>query len=142
MRPSMPASTGGTLAPSTSPATRSVRMCGSCRTARRSMAGRRRPAGGATTPKNRRAECPAPAAGVEAVASGATQLVPRPLSFRRALLSAMAVAMAATLVAGPDAGDDWPAYGHDPGGSRYSPLTQISPDNVSRLHVAWEFHTG
>jgi quinoprotein glucose dehydrogenase len=40
----------------------------------------------------------------------------------------------------PDAG--WPTYGGDPGGSRYSPLTQISPANVRRLQVAWTFRTG
>ena len=38
--------------------------------------------------------------------------------------------------------DDWPVYGHDPGGMRYSPLTDITRANVSRLHVAWTFHTG
>lgn len=36
----------------------------------------------------------------------------------------------------------WSSYGGDPGGTRYSPLTQISPANVSRLQVAWEFRTG
>lgn len=39
-----------------------------------------------------------------------------------------------------DAG--WPTYGGDPGGARYSPLTQISPANVRRLQVAWVFRTG
>ncbi|MDE2051169.1 MAG: PQQ-binding-like beta-propeller repeat protein, partial [Gammaproteobacteria bacterium] len=39
-----------------------------------------------------------------------------------------------------DAG--WPAYGGDPGGTRYSPLTQISPENVHRLQVAWVLRTG
>ena len=38
--------------------------------------------------------------------------------------------------------DDWPYYGHDPGGMRYSPLTQINRENVSTLKVAWTFHTG
>jgi glucose dehydrogenase len=37
---------------------------------------------------------------------------------------------------------DWPEYGHDPGGSRYSPLTQINTTNVSRLQRAWTYHTG
>jgi quinoprotein glucose dehydrogenase len=41
---------------------------------------------------------------------------------------------------GPVAG--WAHYGNDPGGSKYSPLTQISPANVHALEVAWEFHTG
>src|SRR6202521_1355654 len=38
--------------------------------------------------------------------------------------------------------DDWPVYGHDPGGMRYSPLVQINRENVSRLKVTWVFHTG
>jgi quinoprotein glucose dehydrogenase len=39
-------------------------------------------------------------------------------------------------------GSDWPFYGHDAGGMRYSPLTQINRDNVSTLKVAWTFHVG
>jgi glucose dehydrogenase len=38
--------------------------------------------------------------------------------------------------------DEWPSYGNDPGGMRYSPLDQIDRRNVSRLKVAWVFHTG
>ena len=38
--------------------------------------------------------------------------------------------------------DDWPSYGHDPGGMRYSPLTEINRQNVSQLKVAWTFDTG
>src|SRR5689334_13973550 len=38
--------------------------------------------------------------------------------------------------------DGWPTYGHDPGGMRYSPLVDITRANVSRLRVAWTFHTG
>jgi quinoprotein glucose dehydrogenase len=37
---------------------------------------------------------------------------------------------------------DWPAYGRDPGGSRFSPLTQINRDNVTNLKVAWIYRTG
>jgi membrane-bound PQQ-dependent dehydrogenase (glucose/quinate/shikimate family) len=37
---------------------------------------------------------------------------------------------------------DWPVYGHDPGSTRFSPLTQVNRDNVSKLSVAWTFHTG
>ena len=41
------------------------------------------------------------------------------------------------------AGDgDWPNYGNDPGGMRFSPLTQIGRANVSHLKTAWVFHTG
>lgn len=35
---------------------------------------------------------------------------------------------------------DWPTYGHDPGGMRYSPLAKINRDNVGRLTVAWTYH--
>jgi quinoprotein glucose dehydrogenase len=35
---------------------------------------------------------------------------------------------------------EWPTYGHDSGGMRYSPLTQINSSNVSDLAVAWVYH--
>jgi len=35
---------------------------------------------------------------------------------------------------------EWPTYGHDSGGMRYSPLKQITPGNVSNLEVAWTYH--
>ena len=35
---------------------------------------------------------------------------------------------------------EWPTYGHDAGGMRFSPLTQITPANVSQLTVAWTYH--
>ena len=38
--------------------------------------------------------------------------------------------------------DDWPYYGHDAGGMRYSPLAQINRNNVTTLKVAWTFHVG
>ena len=41
---------------------------------------------------------------------------------------------------GPTA--DWPYYGGDAGGSRYSPLSQIDKTNVAQLKIAWEYHTG
>src|SRR5580658_4597125 len=37
---------------------------------------------------------------------------------------------------------DWPFYGGDQGGSKYSPLDQINRSNVSKLKVAWEWKTG
>jgi quinoprotein glucose dehydrogenase len=41
--------------------------------------------------------------------------------------------------AAPAAGD-WPTYGHDPGGTRFSPLTQITPANAAQLQPAWVYH--
>jgi quinoprotein glucose dehydrogenase len=40
----------------------------------------------------------------------------------------------------PSTANEWPTYGHDPGGMRYSPLTQITPANVARLEKAWVYH--
>lgn len=37
---------------------------------------------------------------------------------------------------------DWPIYGQNDGGTRYSPTDQINRDNVSLLEIAWEYHTG
>lgn len=37
---------------------------------------------------------------------------------------------------------DWPTYGNDPGGSRYSAESQINRDTVARLKVAWSYRTG
>ncbi len=39
-------------------------------------------------------------------------------------------------------GNDWPVYGRDAGGTRYSPLNQITRDNVAKLKIAWTYHTG
>jgi quinoprotein glucose dehydrogenase len=36
----------------------------------------------------------------------------------------------------------WPAYGNDPGGSRFSSLDQINRSNVVQLRQAWIYHTG
>ncbi|EOW6408022.1 glucose/quinate/shikimate family membrane-bound PQQ-dependent dehydrogenase [Cronobacter sakazakii] len=37
---------------------------------------------------------------------------------------------------------DWPAYGRNQEGQRYSPLKQINTDNVYKLKEAWVFRTG
>lgn len=37
---------------------------------------------------------------------------------------------------------EWPAYGNDAGGTRYSPLSQVNDRNVSSLKVAWIYQTG
>lgn len=40
------------------------------------------------------------------------------------------------------AGDDWPAYGGSDSARRFSPLGQITPENVRNLKRAWLIHTG
>src|SRR5690349_10431958 len=61
----------------------------------------------------------------------------------------LAVVLASTYVASGQqraagravpAASEWPTYGHDPGGMRYSPLTQLTPANVSQLQPAWVYH--
>jgi glucose dehydrogenase len=47
--------------------------------------------------------------------------------------------LASVAVAGLYAQSDWPSYGYNPAGQRYSPLTQISTKNVSSLKVAWQY---
>ena len=43
----------------------------------------------------------------------------------------------------PGAGrTEWPEYGNDVGGNRYSALSDIDPGNVKDLEVAWIYHTG
>jgi len=60
----------------------------------------------------------------------------------RTLAIGTLIALALALQATRPPGGEWPFYGHDAGGTRYSPLSQITRDNVSRLAVAWTFHTG
>jgi quinoprotein glucose dehydrogenase len=54
----------------------------------------------------------------------------------------MRLLLVAFLAMSAAAQEDWPVYGHDPGGMRYSPLDQINTTNVARLKRAWTYHTG
>jgi glucose dehydrogenase len=54
------------------------------------------------------------------------------------LLSATAL-VGAQQPAQPPGSVEWLYYGGDQGGSKYSSLTDIGPDNVQRLKVAWEW---
>ncbi len=48
--------------------------------------------------------------------------------------------IAAAPVGSALAQNDWPTFGHDPGGERFSPLKQITPANAPDLKVAWVYH--
>ncbi len=61
----------------------------------------------------------------------------RPVAFAVVLTTVTAISIAQAPVP-----DDWPSYGRTVGGTRFSPLTRISRDNVSKLVVAWRYHTG
>jgi len=57
----------------------------------------------------------------------------------------LGVAIAATLAvvgdaAGPNTATDWRSTNYDDTANRYSPLTQITADNVTQLQQAWSFH--
>jgi quinoprotein glucose dehydrogenase len=52
------------------------------------------------------------------------------------------VLIATGLVPGDASRADWPHYAGGPDRTHYSPLTQITPDNVRSLKVAWTYDTG
>jgi len=61
------------------------------------------------------------------------------------VLSVAAACLCAALAAQVRAQENtggWPVWGGDTGGTRYSPLAQITKANVDELAVAWEYHTG
>lgn len=45
-------------------------------------------------------------------------------------------------LAGSDGSGEWPQYGNDLGGTRFSALSQINQQNVARLKSAWTYRTG
>ena len=72
---------------------------------------------------------------------------------RKVLVAFLAIgAMAATVLvsrgegvqrgAAPRAEQDWPYYGGDQGGSKFSALADVNTGNVSRLTLAWQWSNG
>ena len=59
---------------------------------------------------------------------------------RTAAWPTLAAALALGVVV--TAQDSWPTYHGDFSGRRHSQLTQITPDNVRQLTLAWAFQTG
>jgi quinoprotein glucose dehydrogenase len=62
------------------------------------------------------------------------------VAMKRAILAALCIAACYAFQSVPDG--DWPAYGRDAGGQRFSPLSEIDRSNVQLLKPAWTFHTG
>jgi glucose dehydrogenase len=68
----------------------------------------------------------------------------------RACLGLLVAALAVNLAGGPSdiqppsasRDGEWRAYGRDPGGARFSPLTQLTPANVGQLQRAWTYRIG
>ena len=63
-------------------------------------------------------------------AAGPAAATPEVMQADRALRAAMADSTS------------WPSYGRDYTNRRHSPLTEIAPDNVSGLVLAWRYRTG
>jgi glucose dehydrogenase len=59
---------------------------------------------------------------------------------RMAMVLTLAVGLATSLAA--QTAGDWPTVGNDPGGMKYSLLTQITPANVATLKQAWTYDLG
>src|SRR6266852_1399648 len=66
---------------------------------------------------------------------------PSPTTIMRTSILLLAAA-SATAPAQSVSHDQWSGYGHDALGARFSPLTQITRDNVQQLAVAWTYRTG
>jgi quinoprotein glucose dehydrogenase len=58
------------------------------------------------------------------------------------LLARLRLCFVVAVSLSPAVAQEWPSYGNDPGGMRYSPLKQIDKTNVGRLTAAWTYHTG
>ena len=63
---------------------------------------------------------------------------------KRRLFPAVAVVVSCAVLGARADGraGEWRSYGRDPGGSRYSPLAQITRNNVGRLAQTWVYHHG
>ena len=61
---------------------------------------------------------------------------------RHLMRSALALGALAAPTLPAQAPGDWPAYGGSAGGTRYSPLDQITRGNVGQLRLAWVYRTG
>src|ERR1700674_4900667 len=60
-----------------------------------------------------------------------------------AALAGAALSACSPHIKAPPAPDvDWPYYGADAGGQRFSTAAQITPANVTALKVAWTYSTG
>lgn len=64
------------------------------------------------------------------------------LPILQVVVTTRAIMLIAAITAVSFGQNDWPTYGHDSGGMRFSPLDQINLTNVNRLRRAWTYHTG
>ena len=55
------------------------------------------------------------------------------------MVTLVCVTLLAQVKSAKNPAGDWPTYNHDLAGTRYSPLTQITPSNVGKLKLAWAY---
>lgn len=63
-------------------------------------------------------------------------------AIRRVHLHFLGGLLLAASAHGADVAGGWPEHGYDQAGTRYSPLAQITRDNVRSLSIAWQYRTG
>src|SRR5207237_9314378 len=73
---------------------------------------------------------------------GTVALTTEKPTMKRLALFVTVTGIAVSVGLGAQNATDWPTVGNDPGGMKYSPLTQITPANVARLTKAWTYDTG
>ncbi len=63
---------------------------------------------------------------------------------KRFLFASITAVLVGVAVSAPRAHEmvEWPFYGGDQGGAKYSILTDVNARNVSQLHLAWTWKTG
>lgn len=79
------------------------------------------------------------------VLAGALGFVPHHITAASDVPQSVDDAFATNTGVGPDAavpGTDWPSYGGNQASQRFSSATQITPDNVKSLTLAWSTHAG
>jgi quinoprotein glucose dehydrogenase len=61
---------------------------------------------------------------------------------RRCICVVTFFCLSASSILSQSSKSEWPYYGGDAGGTRYSSLSQINRANVGSLRPAWTYHTG
>jgi quinoprotein glucose dehydrogenase len=88
------------------------------------------------------ANCFALLVGCGAIADERPPSSPDPGTTRSLPVAQVAADEAGRRQAAASRAGDWPSYGNDPGGMRFSPLDEINRENVAELETAWIYHTG
>ncbi len=81
-------------------------------------------------------------AGALAVGFALFQLTPRPADPVYQAGQQDSITAISAAHSGTEADGEWPVWGRDAAGSRFSPAAQITPGNVADLKPAWTYHTG